>query len=66
MSRENFIHDVIMFANMQNVARVASFLNMKIDELIDDAYNNEFDDFEFHSHNDFIDFVDHVITNYIQ
>lgn len=66
MTRDHFMHDCIMFSNMQRVACVASFFDMQIDELIDDCYNNEFDDFAFYSSNDFNDFIDHVYTHFIQ
>lgn len=66
MTHDQFAHDVIMFSNMSRVANVASFFDMKIDELIDYAYNNEFDDFAIISVNDFNDFVDHVYTHFVQ
>ena len=66
MTHDEFMNDVIMFSNMSRVANVASFFNMQIDELIDDAYNNEFDDFAIISINDFNDFVDHVYNHFVQ
>lgn len=66
MTHDQFTNDVIMFSNMSRVACVASFLDYRIDELINDAYNNEFDDFAIMSINDFNDFIDHVYTHFIQ
>lgn len=65
MSREQFTNDVIMFSRITRVACVASLFNMTIDELIDDAYNNEFDDFIIESVNDFNDFIDHCFIHYV-
>jgi len=43
-----------------HVAQIASMYCMSIDELIDDAYNNEFDDFEIYDHNDFNRMIDTI------
>lgn len=58
MSREQFTNDVIMFCDIHKLAFVADFMMCKIDDIINDAYDNEMDDFVIESVNDFNDFLD--------
>lgn len=48
-----------------HVAQVATLLGMSIDELIDDAYNNELDDYAITDHNDFNRMIDTIYTHFV-
>ena len=60
MSFETFRTSCMQTMHHLHVAQIASMYHMSIDELIDDAYNNEFDDFEIYDHNDFNRMIDTI------
>lgn len=65
MSYESFEHACFQTMHPFHVAYVASFFGMTIDELMHDAYNNEFDDFAITDHNDFNRMIDYVNEHFI-
>lgn len=64
MTTFNEFHDqCIARVHHLHVAIIASMFHMTIDELIEYAFNNEFDDFEIYNANDFVRMIDTIYSH---
>lgn len=65
MSFDQF-HDACMQTMHHiHVAQIATMFHMSIDELMRDAYDNEFDDYAIYDHNDFNRMIDVIYQHYV-
>lgn len=65
MTYETFQISCMQTMHHLHVAQIASMFHMTIDELMHNAYDNEFDDFAIIDHNDFNRMIDHIYTHFI-
>lgn len=65
MSFDQFHDACVTNVHHLHFACVASLFHMTFDEIIRDAYDNEFDDFAIIDHNDFCKMIDHIYTHFV-
>ena len=65
MSHIEFYDACMQTMHHTHVAQIATMFHMTINELIYNAYANEFDDFAIIDHNDFNQMIDHIYTHFI-
>lgn len=63
MSFTQFHDDVMSSMHHLHVAIIATTFHMTIDELIDDAYANEFDDYEIYTCDDFNRMIENIFSH---